>query len=209
MTEVNQNCESYEPLISALLDGELESAELKSVNEHLLKCSTCREQMSRFRRVNQAVVGLSNPVYAAESGLQAEQVTVATKSVVPKNKLSRGSRGRVRFPVWPMIPAVVAASVLVCLLIIAIPNQKPAAAEQVPAKQVADPIRDLHLINTQQQRDQDLMLRTLGMDLRALKLELNQLEPGTPERIAMTKQIDLMLEKVRNFAAENSIPETN
>ena len=47
------------------------------------------------------------------------------------------------------------------------------------------------------------MLRTLKMDLRSLKLEINQLEPGSSERIKLVQQIDLMLQKVNLFEANH------
>ena len=75
-----------------------------------------------------------------------------------------------------------------------------ATAEQLTAEQFVKPMTDLNRINHQQQRDQDLMLRTLGMDLRSLKLELKQLENAAPEeRLRLEKQIEKMLHRVEEF----------
>ena len=75
-----------------------------------------------------------------------------------------------------------------------------ATAEQLTAEQFVKPMTDLNRINHQQKRDQDLMLRTLGMDLRSLKLELKQLENAAPEeRLRLEKQIEKMLHRVEEF----------
>jgi hypothetical protein len=88
---------------------------------------------------------------------------------------------------------------LAILSITIINGPTPAKADQVTPEQIVKPMKELHLINLQQQRDQDLMLRTLGMDLRSLKIEIAQLEPGSPERKLLTEQVEAMIEKVRLF----------
>ena len=100
---------------------------------------------------------------------------------------------------WRVIPLAVAASLLAILSITIINGPTPAKADQVTPEQIVKPMKELHLINLQQQRDQELMLRTLGMDLRSLKIEIAQLEPGSPERKLLTEQVEAMIEKVRLF----------
>ena len=107
------------------------------------------------------------------------------------------------FSVWRLIPLGVAATLLVCFGIAAWPNPQPVNANQILPEQIAGPMFELETLNNQKQRDQDLMLRTLGMDLRAMKLEISQLEPGSEERERLETQIDLMIAKVRKFESES------
>ena len=43
-----ENCEKYRHLLVGLLDKELNPQESAEVNEHLLRCSTCREELERL-----------------------------------------------------------------------------------------------------------------------------------------------------------------
>ena len=78
-------------------------------------------------------------------------------------------------------------------------QDQPAKANLVSPEQVAQPMSELHRINQQQSRDQGLMLKILGMDLRALRLEIDHLPENSQERINLTQQVDAMLKKVRAF----------
>ena len=44
-----QNCEKYRHLMVGLLDRELAPEESAEVNEHLIRCSECREELERLR----------------------------------------------------------------------------------------------------------------------------------------------------------------
>ena len=83
-----------------------------------------------------------------------------------------------------------------------LPTPNPVTAEQFSPEEVVRPIKELHLINLQQQRDQELLLRTLGMDLRSLRLEIAQLDSGSEERQNLENQINAMIEKVREFESQ-------
>jgi negative regulator of sigma E activity len=191
-------CEIFEPLISAMLDGELTETEQNELLAHLDECSTCRAQVQAFQNVDQAVSSMNSTAIAYEESLEK------TKST---DRLSNGKlsvdRSIVAHPStwswWRVIPLAVAASLLAILSITIINGPTPAKADQVTPEQIVKPMKELHLINLQQQRDQELMLRTLGMDLRSLKIEIAQLEPGSPERKLLTEQVEAMIEKVRLF----------
>jgi len=47
-----ENCEKYRHLLVGLLDKELNPQESAEVNEHLLRCSTCREELERLRETS-------------------------------------------------------------------------------------------------------------------------------------------------------------
>ena len=46
------HCEKFRPLLVGLMDGELTSAESTEVNEHLIRCSECREEFERLRETS-------------------------------------------------------------------------------------------------------------------------------------------------------------
>ena len=46
------NCEKYRHLLVGLLDQELDPQESAEVNEHLIRCSECREEYERLRETS-------------------------------------------------------------------------------------------------------------------------------------------------------------
>ena len=205
MRESKTDCETFEILISAMVDGELTKIEYGELNDHLDSCECCSRRVMRFEEINSAVFGLSDPVFGCP--IEADEISdrVVPASIhrrqEPVPPLDQRARRKL-YSIWSMLPLAFVASVVVCLIIVALPNGEPVAADQISPSEIVDPIRELHIIHTQQQRDQELMLRTLGMDLRSLKLELNRLEEGSPEREALANQIDALLEKVVAFAEQ-------
>lgn len=47
------NCAKVKDQLGAYLDGELKAATRKQVDEHLLRCSSCREELAREREFNE------------------------------------------------------------------------------------------------------------------------------------------------------------
>ncbi len=131
----NSNCETCQPLISAMLDGELTTAENDELDLHLQQCADCQIQVERFRAVNGAVRQLSNPTIV--------------KTELSKQVMSRS------FSIWRTIPLAAAATLLVCLAIGTWPNPQPAKAEHVSAEQFVKPMEDLAYLNLQEQSDQE------------------------------------------------------
>ncbi|MFK7767442.1 MAG: zf-HC2 domain-containing protein [Mariniblastus sp.] len=206
------SCEEFEVLISAMIDGELLPTKLESLQAHLDICTNCREQATTFKTIDSLVaigvesIGMGS-IGMGSIGMQSpsdnETPTLANVKVTRPN-LKVSARPNRWLSIRRLVPLAAAATLLICLAFTAIQNPKPVTAEQVSPEQFVQPVRDLHFINLQQQRDQELMLRTLKMDLRSLKLEINQLEPGSDERIKLVQQIDSMLEKVSLFAAADT-----
>lgn len=187
------DCELFEPMISASLDNELSSKELCQLNEHMANCDSCRSLAADFAAGNAAVELLgSAPLTSTE--LQP----IRTPGPVASTNHSESSW----FSIRRVVPIGVAATLLICFGIAMWPNPKPVNANQISAEEIAKPIFELETLNSQKQQDQNLMLRTLGMDLRAMKLEISQLEPGSEERERLETQIDSMIEKVRKFETD-------
>ena len=190
------NCENYEPLISAMIDGELETRERNELKSHLQNCAMCKQRVIAFERVDAAVETLSQEPVAARS-VEIDKLRLPSAvpfAMYPPKTAPR--RPRIAL-IWRLIPLAAAATLLICLGIAAWPYPKPANAEQISTAQIVEPMTELYLLNVQQQREQNLMLRTLDMDLRSMKLEINSLDPGSSERINLAARIDTMLENVR------------
>ena len=193
------SCTFFEPLVSAMLDNELELHEREQLELHLERCSHCKELLRAFGQVDSAV-----EIPLSERLGSVSRISITPKPPIKTLPVKRQSGNR--WPsVWKLISLAAAATLLVSLAITAIPGPRTATAEQISADQFVQPMKDLRRINLQRQQDQDLMLRTLGMDLRSLKIELNQLEPGSDERKNLAAQVDTMIEKVSRFEIASNL----
>ncbi|WP_075082227.1 zf-HC2 domain-containing protein [Mariniblastus fucicola] len=185
----NQTCEDFEPLVSAMIDGELSASELLLVNGHLEGCESCRRLRAEFVTLDASI---SLQTLAGEE----RENTLTETFVVTRQKQSI----RNWMSVWRLIPLAGVAALMIGLFLVTTHSAPQATAEQLTPEQFVKPMTDLNRINHQQQRDQELMLRTLGMDLRSLKLELKQLENTGPEdRTRFENQIEAMLKRVEQF----------
>lgn len=192
------DCDSFELLISASIDDDLSDSEQDILNEHLDSCSNCQQLALEFASVNTAVELL---------GCERQDVETAKNNLAETSKpllVAAEDTKTNWFSVWRLIPIGVAATLAVCLAITAWPNPKPVNANQISPEQITKPILELETLNQRKQKDQDLMLRTLGMDLRAMKLEINQLDPESDERKRLEAQIDSMITKVRSFESSTN-----
>lgn len=196
MISQNSECQIYEPLVSVMLDGELDQFEQQQLQKHLDGCPSCQHLLETFSNVDEAVGLLSGR--RNENAATYDSVSIDR----PISKFERPAKKRLAFSAWRLIPLAVAATVLVCLGMTMLPTPSPVTAEQVSPEEVVRPIKELHLINSQQQRDQELMLRTLGMDLRSLRLEIAQLDSASDEQQNLENQINAMIEKVRQFESQ-------
>jgi hypothetical protein len=197
MIPKNQDCEKFEPLVSAMIDDELLPGERIELDAHLEHCKSCGNLVLEFQQIDSAVGAMGLGPLASEGNDIEQRVTetivLTRQKQSVKNWLSP----------WRLVPLAGVAALLVGLFLVMAQPAPEATAEQFSAEEFVEPLADLNRINLQQQRDQDLMLRTLGMDLRALKLELKQLESADPEdRQRIEKQIEMMLERVGSFERE-------
>lgn len=185
----NINCDEFEPLVSALIDNELTDQERIDVENHLKCCSSCENMLHEFGQVDSAIESLGFEGNEHSSG-NVETFVVTRKKPALKDWLS----------VWRLGPVGVVAALLIGLFLVTAQSTPEVTAEQLTPERFVKPMTELNRINLQQHRDQELMLRTLGMDLRTLKLELRQLESAQPEdRDRLEKQIETMLQRVRSF----------
>jgi hypothetical protein len=189
MNPNEKDCE-FEPMVSAMIDNELSIDEQTILDDHLADCDSCRRLVRDFESVNTSVDSLSFAHGLGQGDTHTESFVVTRQKQSLNNWLS----------VWRLVPLAGVASLLIGLLLVTAQPAPEATAEQLTPEQFVKPMTELNRINHQQQRDQELMLRTLGMDLRSLKLELKQLEDAGPEdRTRFENQIEEMLDRVEMF----------
>lgn len=175
-------CE-FEPLVSSFIDNELDDNAKSDVIAHLASCETCRNLHRAFCNVDSLVFF---------SDERASRLRSERSGCQPTPEPIRNSRlGR-------LVLFAIVGTLLLCVSQVLI-QDRSAAANPISPEQVAQPMQEMHMINQQQRRDQELMLRVLGMDLRALKLEISLLPEDSQERNRLTQQVDAMLERVRQF----------
>ena len=192
MNSNDPQCEQFEPLVSAMLDGELADADLQTVNKHLAVCDSCRDLKKDFSTVDDGVRSMASDSAENQNGHTKTETFVVTRQKPSlKSWLS----------VWRLVPLATVAALMIGLFIVTTNQTAPdAAAEQLTAEQFVKPMTELNRINRQQQRDQEMMLRTLSMELRSLKLELMQLEnTGDEDRARLENQIEDILRRVEEF----------
>ncbi len=95
------NCQELEALLSPYLDGELDAAQRRSVDEHLKDCAGCRRQLEDYQILSAA--------------LEAPGMRLAASDTLKqriKNQL-READARSNRPQWPRWAAAAAVAVLV------------------------------------------------------------------------------------------------
>ena len=215
MPDTDASCEYFEILISAMTDGELDIQETAELNQHLENCSGCRQLSQQFANVDELLAEhslMEHRGYHVESSLEYRTEMLDSNGSLPKyspapTKLPHRTRQSRKWITY--LPLAVAATLLGCLILIAWPNPQPAAAGQLSPEEVIQPMQELKRINQQKQRDQEMMLHAFSLELRVLKLELNQLEPDSPERIAMSQRIDAMLERLHPYVESSNQSNTS
>src|SRR5215218_10885823 len=66
--ECGAECARYEPLLSALADGEASAEDLAALRPHMRTCLSCRARLREFRAMPEPVAGVLPPVALASDG---------------------------------------------------------------------------------------------------------------------------------------------
>lgn len=169
----SQSCERFAPLISEMIDGELDLEAGTGLNEHLQSCETCQRRAAIFRELDSLVFQSAGP-QPGESLPNRAPVKVAAP-IRPRS----WTRAMMR---W--VPLATAAAILVGLMVATFPTNR----STVTAEQIARPLAELEMINADHRDSQERMRKMMELDLRALKLELAQLDESDGEAIAAQKK---------------------
>lgn len=206
------DCDPFEILISADLDGELDAVERQVLQEHLSRCASCRGQRSNWAALHAELSHLEFPAGGDHespfseitlngwkhelfrdclANNSAHQTIVLPPAGDPRHHARRGGR-------WLL---GIAAGVLVALSVtFGLISQRQSQAVAVSA----EPLVTMHAINVQAEQDQQALVRALAMELRTMKLEMRRLDMAPEARAELEQQIDSLLVKTRQL--DSSFP---
>lgn len=107
------NCLKYEELISAMLDGELTSAEENELTEHIAHCASCRKMYETYKEVFSSFQDVMQepPAELKENVMSAIETSDKVFAPVPVNKTASAKRKAKR--VWVKYAAAAACLVII------------------------------------------------------------------------------------------------
>ena len=174
----NLNCDDYQQMLSARLDGELEEEEWATISEHMTVCSYCSRRLEELAAVDNQVawdVGLSEDF----RGRITDAGTI---------------RQTERRPLGLRVVLAVAAGLLLAL---ALPSFR--AAPEIQADDFIQPLVNLERIEQQENLTRRAMYRAVELDLRALKLELQEARLDEETQRDLLARLDQLTFKFRGF----------
>jgi hypothetical protein len=180
------NCASLEPLISAMIDNELSEQETSQLAVHLESCRRCQQTRRDFECINDSLVYESDADFLRPS----KSMTVEKESSTTKS--------------WTLTRWLAIATSLLIVAAVAW-SAGSSGSSEVTVENIVQPLTDFHLLKQQEQRDQRLMLKTMALKLRSLKLELGQIDPDLATRESLDKKIDDMMHRVSHFESASEL----
>jgi len=138
---VDPRCIQYEGKLARAADGDLDGAELASLNEHLATCEACRQEMESqieslgsLRSLRLAVLAQARPVASGSDGFGASEdfharVMAAVEQAAPWTT-------RWNWKVWSWSLAPVAAA-LAIVTVVVITRQTPASTTSIDLSALA------------------------------------------------------------------------
>jgi len=173
----------FDELISAAVDGELESQESDVLDAHLKDCADCRSRLQAFRQLD---------CLAAMDDVAFLTPGPAAVAAIEKKVISRSRRmPAIRW--WHTalaVAAVLFSTVSVSLLL------RP---EQSQPDSINQALTIMKVLNEQTEEDHEAMLRTLLSQLRALKLEAANSQLSPADSSLFEKKIEDAMDKIRRM----------
>ncbi|MBX3095563.1 MAG: zf-HC2 domain-containing protein [Fimbriimonadaceae bacterium] len=116
------SCNRFEPLLSAMIDGELDAQECWHVREHVSECEVCAAHLEALRALKWELGSISTPEPDEDSFAR-----VRTRVVAEIGHSSHRPQER-----WGMAGGIAAASILAVLLAVQLsaPPRIPVATDQ-------------------------------------------------------------------------------
>lgn len=188
MSTSQRHCEQIEMLISADLDGELNFDESTRIKTHLSGCKSCAQVRANYLQINRSIDDLG----ATDAGRHLlDQPSV--------NELTSSTNW-----VWRLVPFGLAASLVIAFGFMLVPSQPT----PVNAQEIVRPFADVVEINQQAERDQQIMLKTLELELRSLRLELAQITQQDDRGAKLDARLMELINKVNQFEYSNHLEHT-
>jgi anti-sigma factor RsiW len=194
-----ESCVEYQSLLSAEMDGELDERELVALRQHLAECADCSRWQAAAGRLNARVAALLDDQFAEQVGELCLNSRRREDLAVPKAALVAFPTNATRNARWFWAAAAMLfLGAGISLAIYA--NRKP------PVSTVSvQPLVDLHAINVQSERDQQAVLETVELELRAMKLQMRRMDLDPAERDQLENRIESLFAKTRSLHASTPI----
>ncbi len=199
MTSENlTTCDDFGELVSARLDNELSESEQLALDGHLAVCEVCRQRVATFGEIQLLV---RSPIE-----FDGPQVARTLHGVWGHRSTSR--HGRLR-KWWSSAGTYATAAVLLLGFVGFIktvqtePRQTGSTAMQTAGSEELKlqrgrllPLENLRVISHQQRRTQEMVRETLQWELRAMKLDLEQLELSEDQSTRLHQRVTELMDQL-------------
>jgi anti-sigma factor RsiW len=200
-------CEAFQSLLSADLDGELDTVEQERLRSHLAECARCHAWQSQIRVLARQLESL----VAADAGDQPAPPDAVLRSSVnghPSDVLkipaTRPAAWGERLGSWSGYGLWAAAAV--ALLAVSISLSRWSRYDEPRSALNVEQLVAMQAMNEQAEHDQRALIRTFELDLRAMKLEMHGLELDSAAREQLGGRIDQLLAKARRMDVAAATP---
>ena len=195
--DFQNSCDEFELLISCSSDDELSFDEQMQLALHLEDCRSCRIRRDSFGRLNQLVAQLGSA-----SVLANHQTCTRPGPANSLDKPRRTDRPRWTALLMRAIPVAVVATVVAGLLAPNGSSKSTATATELQAAEIVVPLVSYSAVNLQRMRDQQALVETLELELRALKLEIASIHDQEKSK-SLAARIEALLEKTKSIEMIN------
>ncbi len=190
-----KSCEDYQQLISASLDGESTDGERNELEHHLNSCQVCRQRRHAYVQVNELFEEFE-PVRAEIAKRGAE--VKGEPQQIPGAGRRRTQRTRQNLVRAGLLVGGVAASAALAAFVYSPPPSQP--METVTVTDLVQPLDKLYDLNRQSTKDQKIMASALEYELRALKLQLNNVSNDAADIDQYKQRIDELMRLVHQIS---------
>ena len=212
-------CETYEPLLSAAMDGELTEDERQQLAGHLQQCAVCRKQEKVFRQLGNALDrhvppaweqvslapanntvnnGTINNVNVSKSEEEIDEKPLPAKSV-SSSKLDQET-SRVQWVLAGITAAMLAWGALSVSSLLSSSSTPQPQAMTASAEAIAIPLTKLLWLNQESQRDQVRVIKNMEHKLRTLRLEVTSLSKESidgEDKDRLLARVDQLLNRLK------------
>jgi anti-sigma factor RsiW len=179
-------CEEFGELLSARRDGELDESEVVRLESHLARCEPCRRRQRRFEDLDRMLLELLDA--SAPDARSEHRLAMGVRE-----NLRRGSSN----PRSHWLPRIgLAAGFLVAATLLVLLTGNDAGGRE----RIAAPVAALELLNVERALDQEAVLHTLSLELRALRLEAVRLDPTDSDPERLLERIGSLLSTVEELS---------
>ena len=193
-----QPCPEYGELISAAVDDELQPAEWLRLDHHMQQCDGCRHLLSQFREMEDLCrEPAANCSLARDEGINGQAEALHQFRLEASTAYVANQTGAKWYWLFGrLVPLAAAATVLVALFWIThLEDPSTVQGQQMVAPMIATPLTEINELNLARRQSQQQQGDVMGLELRALKLELGQLKDQSAAQ-PLIQRINQLLDQI-------------